>query len=52
MQGLYCKAEAQLDKALRHISEERETGASSRRMLVMKAGIMLELADVLMELDR
>ena len=52
VQGLYSKAQVQLKNALAHIGEEGEIGASSSRMLVMKAGIMLELADVLMELDR
>lgn len=52
VQGLYCKAEEQLTKARKKIGEEGETGASSPGMLVMKAGIMLELTDVLMELDR
>jgi len=52
VQGLYSKAQAQLKIALAHIGEEGATGASSSRMLVVKPGIMLELADVLMELDR
>ncbi len=52
VQGSYSKAQTQLEIALAHIGEEGETGASSPRMLVMKAGVMLELADVLMELDR
>ena len=52
VQGLYLKAEVQLTKALQKIGEEGETGASSSRMLVMKAGTMLELADVLMERAR
>ena len=52
VQGLYFKAEAQLKEALRHIGEEGETGACPPRMLVMKTGIVLELVDVLMELDR
>ncbi|KAL0038450.1 hypothetical protein WJX77_006804 [Trebouxia sp. C0004] len=52
VQGLRFKAEVQLKQALTYIAEEGETRASSPMMLVMKAGVMLELADVLMELDR
>jgi len=54
VQGMYAKAEKQLNKALRSI--DRQTFAASGcppiHALVLKAGVTFELADVLAELKR